>query len=267
MTSFSIVVPTYRPGGIDMLADSLQNQTIQDYELVLIDDYVKERKGEILTYLRTKHVNVRYVGGSKPKSFPTNIHNVANAINTGFIMSTNEIVILLGDYQWLPPNFLSNMQKHAESMKQNKTCVVIPTRVWTSKSPAAPSNIRLWPKEWQGNPSKNDCIYKSSWIPEGWEFACIGYHWDTLAEINGYPEYIDSTTEHPIEILIYWMEKHGAKAYVDTSNFIHAIDHREWKPSELWHYAKRKSLGESPLNYRENPFDLKNITRGKELEC
>ena len=40
----SVVVPTYRIGGIDILVSSLQNQTYEDFELIICDCIHKHRK-------------------------------------------------------------------------------------------------------------------------------------------------------------------------------------------------------------------------------
>jgi len=260
--SFSLIIPTFRPGGIDIIADSIHNQVMKDIELILVDDYINNRHEEVLEYLASKNITTQYLGPSKKKGFPETIHNVANAINTGFMASTKEFVMLLGDYQWLAPDFFEKMLLRCDMMKSN-TCVVTPARVFSAPQPEVYSNIQLWSKEWKGHPEENNCSYSSSWIPDGWEFAGICFHWDTLAKINGYPEYIDCTTEHPISLLISWMERFGAKPYVDKNNFMHALDHRNWVPEELWHYAKRLKYGSTPFEYRENLFDLTKIERGR----
>lgn len=260
MSSFSIVYITYRPGGIDILADSLVNQTNQDYELIIVDDYIIDRKEEIKTYLKEKNIKVKYVGKSKPKlkEYP---FTVANAINTGFILSTKEIVVLIGDYIWFEPNFLEKIDNNRERMF-NKTCIVMPSIDYETNPPETNGNITIWNNLWKGSPLKNGCRSPGKGIPGGWEFACIAFEWNTLAEINGYPEYMDGTTEHSISLLIEWMERYGAKPYVDTNNFVHTINHRNWLPGEIWHYAKNTKGATAFITPKSNRFNLKTIKRG-----
>jgi hypothetical protein len=44
MPDISIVMPTNRVGGLDLLFKSLENQTFKNFELVLVDSLYKHRK-------------------------------------------------------------------------------------------------------------------------------------------------------------------------------------------------------------------------------
>ena len=166
---FSIVYMTYRPGGFDILADSLQNQTLKNYELIIVDDFSIDRKDVVKSYLEGKGVPVAYVGPSKPKCFPELPFNVFNAMNTGLLLSTKEVVIILQDYQWLPPDCLEKLARHARLLRENY-CVVLPGQAW--EDPQSRNNkglISIWEREWRGWPSKNGCVEGFTWIPEAWE--------------------------------------------------------------------------------------------------
>ena len=260
MSEFSIVYITYRPGGFDILADSLENQTFKGYELIVVDDY-PERKDKVRQYLEGKGIPVAYVGPSKPKCFPELPFNVANAINTGFLLSTKEVVIVLQDYQWLPPDCLEKFARHGAMFKENY-CVVLPGQFWEDSRPRNNEGlISIWSKEWKGTPEDNGCQKSFVWVPEGWEFACIACPWNVVAAMNGLPECFDAFAAYPLKPEENRFESGGGKPYVDKDNFIQMINHREWLPSELWHQAKR--TGSAEYIERENCFDLKTHTRGR----
>ncbi len=252
---------TYRPGGFDILADSLKNQTMKNYELIIVDDYPIDRKDIVKRYLEGKGIPVAYVGPSKPKCFPELPFNVFNAMNTGLLLSTKEVVVILQDYQWLPPDCLEKFAQRYDLFKDNY-CVVLPGQMWEQPRPRDNEGlISIWSQPWKGSPEENGCQKSFIWVPEGWEFACIAYPWSVVAKMNGFPECLDAFAAHPLEPFVMKLEAAGGKPYVDKGNFLQMINHREWLPLEMWHQAKR--TGSAVYIERENCFDLKNHVRGK----
>lgn len=263
MIDLSIIYLTYRCGGFDILADSLINQTYKKYELIIIDDYKIDRRETVRKYLTSKHIYPKYIGPSKPKCFPELAYNISNAINTGIILSTKEVIVVITDYQWFAPDCFEKIAKR-EYLLRNRTCIVLPARTWESSSPRNNNGIiTIWEKEWKGFPLENNCIEQVPWIPEGWEFAFTAYPGNVLTDLNGFPEYLDCYAAPPLEPLLEWINKGNAKPYVDTNNFMHAINHREWQPAELWHQARRTPKGSTQFTKRDNTFNLKTLPRGK----
>lgn len=264
---FSVVYLTYRPGGYDILADSLVNQTNQDYELIVVDNYASElqrpdRSSRVKKYLKDKGVKLRYLGPSKPKCFPKLPSGVMNAMNTGILLSTKEVVIILTDYIWLPPDWLERIDGHADLLRQNH-CVVLGGQFWEVEKPRNNKGaISIWKEEWRGSPEKNGCRRSFWWMPEGWEFSCTALPWNLLVAVNGFPEYLDAKMAHPLDPVIKMLETTGGRPYVDKENINHLIDHREWRPSELWHQSKRHRQ-ETTVTPRENCFSLKTHVRGE----
>jgi len=245
------------------LADSLKNQTFKNYELIIVDDHPIDRRNLVKSYLEDQGIPVAYIGHCKPKCFPEIAYNLANAINTGFLLSTKEIVIYLQDYQWLSPDCLEKMAGHEPLFKQNY-CVILPGRLWDDYRPRNNRGlISIWDAHWQGKPENQGCQLFSEWVPEAWEFACIALPWNVIAEANGFPECYDSYGAHPYEPLAKRFEAAGGKPYTDKDNFMEMINHRGWLPHELWLASMRAPAGSTEFIERENCFDLKKHTRGK----
>ena len=55
----SVISLTYRPGGFDVLADGLQGQTYQDYELICVDEAV-HRRDAVFNYLKKRGIPVSH---------------------------------------------------------------------------------------------------------------------------------------------------------------------------------------------------------------
>lgn len=269
---FSIIYLTYRPGGIDVLADSLANQTVKDYELIVVDNYSMDRRAAVKSYLKKRGIPVAYVGQSKPHCFPELVSGyiprlekepgVMNAMNTGLLLSTKEVVIILTDYIWLAPDWLERITRHADLLRQNYL-IVLGGQMWENEIPRNNQGIiSVWEKEWKGSPEENGCWKSFFWMPEGYEFSCTAVPWTLLEAINGFPECLDAYMAHPLDPIIKKMQDAKAKVYVDRGNLTHMINHREWQPAELWHQAKRQQPKASVIS-RENCFALKKHVRGK----
>lgn len=114
MPFISVVVPTVRVGGLDILFDSLKKQTFTDFELVLVDGLYERRKNIVAEEARDRFLAVRHVGLS-----PTPKHCAFCAYaNAGVIAATGEVVLFCVDYSRLPPGVLA---AHAEFHRADPT--------------------------------------------------------------------------------------------------------------------------------------------------
>jgi glycosyltransferase involved in cell wall biosynthesis len=259
----SFVHLTYRQGGFDILADSLVNQTYKNFELIIVDDFKPDRSQVIREYLEGRGLQIKYLGPSKKKCFPENSFGIFNAINTGFIESTGDVTIGATDYQWYAPDFFEKIIYHEDKLRDN-TCIVLPARTWRSNLPRYNSGlISVWKPEWKGNPLMNGCKEESPWVPEDLEFACTVYPMNLIERMNGFPEYLDAVSAQPLEPIMEAFRSVNYKAYVDINNFMFALNHREWLPSELWYQSARKTSSSTLLIKRPNTFNLKELRSKK----
>lgn len=104
----SIVLPTMRPGGLDVIFSSLANQTFKDFELVFVDNIYKYRKD--IVNERAKKFDIIY------KHIPPHIdkfpmHAFASTINTAITYARGDVILFASDYRYFMPWCL---QKHAD---------------------------------------------------------------------------------------------------------------------------------------------------------
>lgn len=111
----SIVIPTYnRAYIIHKTLDSVLNQTYQDWECIVVDDYsTDETKEAVLKYARNDH-RIRYVLNERKKG-------AQGARNTGIIHANGEWICLFDSDDIMYPNYLEVM---GASIDENTDVVV-----------------------------------------------------------------------------------------------------------------------------------------------
>jgi glycosyltransferase involved in cell wall biosynthesis len=114
MPFISVIVPTFRVGGVNVLLDSLTKSTWTDFEVVFVDA-LDCRREEVLEYARDKFVACRYVSVSPP-TFPTCSFCLQS--NAGIEAATGEVLLFAVDYSRFPSDLLA---KHAAFHKADKT--------------------------------------------------------------------------------------------------------------------------------------------------
>ncbi len=99
MPYLSIVVPTMRVGGLDVLLHGLTQQTCKDFELILVDGIHKYRK----SYFEENKFdfNIKHV---IPINNPFPLNSFCRYANTGLAHVSGEVVLFVTDYTWLQPD-------------------------------------------------------------------------------------------------------------------------------------------------------------------
>jgi len=256
----SILYRTYRPGGFDILADSLKNQTMQDYELIVLDDYKPDRTKVIRDYLEEQNVNVAHVVPSKEKCFPWLPFNQNNQINTGILLSKGDIIIIYDDYTWVPPDHLEKFLHHKDKLKENYCITPINRMLLDHRNRNNDGLISIYDTQQIGSPLMNNCTFDFWHKPERFEVGGTAFPRGLLEEINGFPEYYDL---YPSGLWrgIYKKMEGKAKYFVDHNIITEMINHRGWEPKELWHCSGKKAEYNSTAQAehsieRENCFKL-----------
>jgi hypothetical protein len=111
----SVIVPTFRPGGLDVLFNCLKNQSFKNFELILVDMIYEHRKPFIFDLINSVDwgFNIKHV---EPIDNVFPFAAFAHMMNTGFVHAEGEIIFNSSDYIWFPSDCL---QKHADFHKAN----------------------------------------------------------------------------------------------------------------------------------------------------
>jgi glycosyltransferase involved in cell wall biosynthesis len=95
----SIIVPTMRVGGLDVVFKGLSQQSFQNFELILVDGIHQYRKDLVFQKSQEYRFTVKHVEPTK-KAFP--VANFCNTSNTGIINASADLLLLITDYTYLP---------------------------------------------------------------------------------------------------------------------------------------------------------------------
>lgn len=109
----SVIVPTMRAGGIDILIDALAAQEYTDFELVLVDALYRHRRDLVAAYARDRFVRLVHV---EPRPNPFPVAAFCAMANAGLVAATGEVVVHMVDYSRPRPDCL---RRHAEFHKNS----------------------------------------------------------------------------------------------------------------------------------------------------
>lgn len=107
----SIIVPVYNMASDDKLSfcmDSLINQTIDDYEIIAVDDCSTDNSLEIL-----KGYEVRFPEKVKVRQTPENLHQ-GGAKNIGLDIAQGEWIGFIDADDWITPDYYERMLARAK---------------------------------------------------------------------------------------------------------------------------------------------------------
>jgi len=108
----TVITPTVRPGGIDIMWKGLKNQTFTDFRWLIVDEI--RRQAEILDYTKDDRVMWLLSPPKKPGMF----WNLDQSNNYAIKHTKSELVVILQDYIYLLPNALEKMIANYDRLKQ-----------------------------------------------------------------------------------------------------------------------------------------------------
>jgi glycosyltransferase involved in cell wall biosynthesis len=105
----SVIVPTTRVGGLDILFSGLEAQTFKDFELILIDSLYEYRRDLVIA----KSLEYSFKITHLPQSITAT--DQSTALNDGVIRASGYLAYIIPDYTWVKSDCL---QIHADFHKQ-----------------------------------------------------------------------------------------------------------------------------------------------------
>jgi len=286
----SIVYTTKHPGWYDGLLQGLAHQTSRDFELICVDENAEVRGDKIKRFAEELGVPLRMVLPGKPRS-KKNTFKLFSAYNTGLLASRGEVITMLNDYAWLPPDFVNLTLsfywgtreaglKRTKPLKKSllgyadRFYDVPPERMdkqaltdYSSLSVFSPAlgergegggspRAEGWVERLQLSPL--DCPsrgYKPHW---GWDGAGMTAPYSAYLELGGFDENMDAGDDNQMENIRDRLMLKGWDVWIAPEPAaVQQAFHYEWEPDTIW-----KRFGDNS-NAQRWPATLKLIKDGK----
>jgi len=124
--NISIILTTARFGGLDILFSSMMAQEFNgEFEVIVCDEYYGERKDKIAHHIRPSVIaywnddpgmDSKFKFIYLPPKRASRIYDDSLGVNTALAAASGELVVILADFTWAPPNYL---QAHWDFHKAN----------------------------------------------------------------------------------------------------------------------------------------------------
>lgn len=230
MPELTVGVNTFRPGGIDVLFNSLAQQDFRDYELVLVDELYNWREREVAEYAEKLGIPLVHV---PPKKRQGNYKvGISNGVNTFLVFAQSDLVLFLTDYEWVGQDVL---KRHVELQRKRKRAVItgLVHRCAHPKLGDLKGKITVFAEEVKSRPKK---VVK--WCDKAPRLVGVGEHrtgyvgdntsfplGDAL-EINGFDERYD-LGGHGFEDTDFFARLRfmGHRFYCDTHSEVYELQH------------------------------------------
>eukprot|EP00301_Raphidiophrys_heterophryoidea_P014551 c22972_g1_i1.p1 GENE.c22972_g1_i1~~c22972_g1_i1.p1 ORF type:complete len:467 (-),score=126.65 c22972_g1_i1:339-1697(-) len=146
--TISLIYITKRPGGYDILLNSLSQQVLSSapnlasvLEVICVDELAAYRAQRVYQMAQGLNVPVVAVVPSKPRSLAhvTARYNLYNAINTGLLLARGDVVVFAMDYVWLPEILIQRVLDFYADSSHATTLLGFPEQFYHLGSPYRPS--------------------------------------------------------------------------------------------------------------------------------
>lgn len=171
MPKISVVVPVYNVEKyLEQCLESIIHQTLEDIEIILVDDGSTDKSGEICDYYATQDKRIRVI--HKPNE------GLSCARNDGIDNSTANFIMFVDSDDWVEPDFCSCPYKEAVE-NDSDLVLFIHKRVDGNKTSVARTKLK------SGILSTEDALYYNTAVTNG---CWIGLYRKSLFEKVRFPE-------------------------------------------------------------------------------
>lgn len=261
MPKVSVVMPTARYGGLDVLEHSLRHQTFTDFEVLVVDELHRK---EIIEQLGWIYVE-------PPPKKPGMWWNLDASLNKMIRQTKGDLIVQINDYVYAPPD---GLQKFVDRHNQEpKAFVSGVSDQFLSPIPDDPKGLYSVWNEWPGIPSGekvfSDPRKASNYtgfyltIPLLWEGNWGMYPRQAWVDVGGYDEAFDQGWGADNSEFTERATLNGYHTFLDTENEVFCWSHiklfdeqkhRDTAPNNNALYSKLsrmwyQGLAPTKLNY------------------
>ena len=279
----SVVILSDKFGGLDITVDGLKKQTFKDFEVLLIDELYEKRKGLVTDYFVENGIaDFRHL------PIERNLllwRTFCAATNTGIIHAeTEDCVVTLCDFLWIPPEFLGNAWQLHEAFKGKAAFSGF--KHWSRSPPVTrPDNpIQIHERPFDGTkyefhfymnhepspalePDLAQALLNTdhSWIAQD----VMAFPMEGLVRVNGYDERYDKeVSDSPWDLAtrlvlagyLVFLTKHLNGYHIEHAHSVRPIPNSTIFPTR---YRQYLFVGNRECYYAPNAFNLAELKAKK----
>lgn len=269
----SVIITSFRFGGIDIMLGGLKDQTLRDFELVFVDELFNRRRGEVEDYAERLGVPLVHIP-AKPHRNPSNPIHLCEGWNKGLTHARGKLVMCNNDYMWLPPTCLERHWIVQERFGFRVVCGGIMNHYdhWPLGDPEG--LLTVFDRPHEGPPERllklddrfphHVGVVKYPDTRSGNLFPNCTLPLGLILELNGFDERYDAGHGFQDDEFTTRARLKGATRLVDTANENRHVDHsfapmpREYTPINIKLYQElmEKVARGVDATRAPNPFDL-----------
>lgn len=157
--TISVIIPTNRVGGLDVLFECLKEQSFQSFELILVDALFNKRKKIVEEKSKLYNFTIKHI---EPLNNTFPICNYCRSMNTGLCVAQGSVVYFSCDHSYmLRDTLLTHAKFHSNT--PNNNILMLPVNDCPVKLEAISSNF---PKDRQYGTRGHDEAVKLLIAPE-----------------------------------------------------------------------------------------------------
>jgi len=192
----SVVTVTMREGWWAIMARNLSQQTYDNFEWVIVDDYKEDRSEIAKKYAEAYGLNIKYIRGDKALGTYKRKHGLVRANNIGWKAAKGELLVYLQDFILIPENGVESL---VDLYRHRPNALLAPVDQYFFPKEPNKKNKEDW---WDGS---LDVVGKFSWRnvrvkfegiretdnPYDFEMNYAGIPRSIVERMNGWYEFFD----------------------------------------------------------------------------
>lgn len=253
MVKVSIILPTFRMGGLDLTKYSLLGQSFKSFELILVDELYSQRKDKVKEYF--KGINLKHI----PPFRVNNYFSSATSRNTGILCAEGELLVFTNDYTWLSPDCIERHWNAYSDLKGKYAITGIHT-IMDGLKPVNPNLLYSFGTEVKSKPGgkitfvDDRAQFRGEKLLEYYEINPSVVYADNTSillgaalELNGFDTHFDGGVGFLDVNFFTRASLLGYKVLMDANNVVHEV--------RSYHMAKEgnfKTLEDNQKYHRQN---------------
>ena len=235
----SVITASKRIDRLEITQQCLDRQTHKDWEWVVI---TPQSEFLALDRLYGHDDNIKVL--IDPPKVEDDVYALNKAINAGIKASEGELLVLLQDSIWIPPNALDKFWFHFKNNPQ--ACVSGVGDQYDQLD----ENGKPAHKVWLDPRKRTDIGTFYECNSEDWETNYASLPKGLIYEIGGWDEQMDKFYAWDNVAVSFRLDKVGAKFYIDQTNESFSLQHgrnpdwekNNWINNGLWEFLKSRPV-------------------------